>query len=149
MHDPFDDPVLGRVEWNAERRCWHFDAGPVDGRPIPATYDPADDRLPPAQHGWDGVRACVQWVRANEPAVRAYMTERLFKGWREGWYDEEIDDLTSPEEFRDKLRLSGINFYDDQEGRLIYEDGGLFGGHGFSLRVNAAGQFVAGPDMFG
>lgn len=149
MYEPFEDPVLGRVTWNTERKCWDFDAGPVAGRPIPASYDPADIRLPPAEQGWDGVRACVRWVRANEPAARAYMTERLFRGWREGWYDEDIDDVTTPEGFREKLELSGINFYDDQEARLIYDDGGLFGGHGFSLQVNAAGEFVAGPDMFG
>jgi hypothetical protein len=77
------------------------------------------------------------------------MTERLFQGWCEGWYHEEIDDVTSPEGFREQLLLAGINFYDDQEARLIYEDGGLFGGHGFSLQVNAVGEFVAGPDIFG
>jgi hypothetical protein len=70
-------------------------------------------------------------------------------GWLEGWYDEETDDVTTPEGFRARLSLAGINFDDDQEARLIYDDGGLFGGHGFSLRVNAAGEFVAGPDMFG
>jgi hypothetical protein len=149
MHEPFDDPVLGRVEWNAKRKGWDFNAGPVAGRPIPASYDPADYRLPPTEHGWDGVRACVLWVRANEPSARAYLTEQLFDGWLSGWYDEEIDEVNSPEGFRDALSLSGINFYDDQEARLIYNDGGLFGGHGFSLQVNAAGQFVAGPDMFG
>ena len=149
MHEPFDDPVLARVTWNAEQKSWDFDAGPVAGRTIPAKYDPADYRLPAAEQGWDGVRACVRWIRANELVARAYMTERLFKGWIEGWYDEEIDDLITPEGFRDKLQLSGINFYDDQEARLIYDDGGLFGGHGFSLQLNAAGELVAGPDMFG
>lgn len=149
MHQAFDDPVLGRVAWNAERTCWDFNAGPVAGRAIPASYDPADSRLSPPEQGWDGVRACVQWVRANEPAAREYMTLRLFKGWQEGWYDEEIDELITEEGFRDKLELSGINFYEDQEARLIYNDGELFGGHGFSLQVNPAGEFVAGPDMFG
>jgi hypothetical protein len=71
MHEPFDDPVLGRVTWNAERKCWNFDAGPVNGRSIPAGYDPADYHLPPAEHGWDGVRGCVRWVRGHELAARA------------------------------------------------------------------------------
>jgi len=149
MHDPFDDPVLGRVIWNAERNCWVFDAGPVTGRPIPASYDPADNHLPPSEQGWDGVRTCVRWVRTNEPDAREYMTRQLFERWMQDWYDEDVDDGMTPESFREKLHLSGINFYEDQEARLIYDDGGLFGGHGFSLQVNAAGEFVAGPDMFG
>ncbi|QEL20923.1 hypothetical protein PX52LOC_08047 [Limnoglobus roseus] len=69
----------------------------------------------------------MRWVRANEPAARAYMAGQLFLGWREDWYDEEIDDVTPPEEFHSRLAPSGINFYDDQEARLIYDDGELFG----------------------
>lgn len=149
MHEPFDDAILGRVAWNTANDCWDFEAGPVEARAVPADYYPADISLSPAEHGWDGVRACVRWVRANGAAAREYVAAKLFQGWLEGWYDPEIDAVTTLKEFQGKFELSGITFFEDQEANLIYNDGNLFGGHGFSLKVNAAGEFVAGPDMFG
>ena len=148
MHESFDDPVLGRVFWDQQGDCWSFDAGPINGRSIRATYGPADSRLPPQQQGWEGVRACVAWVRTNEGSVRGLLTDRMYDGWVKDWYEEDDEDLISPEEFKERFRLSGINFYDDQNARLIYEDGGLFGCHRFCVTINAAGEILS-SDMFG
>ena len=59
MHDPLDDPVLGRVTWNDQRKYWDFDAGPVAGRPIPASYDPADLRLEVVDAEGKGIAVAV------------------------------------------------------------------------------------------
>jgi hypothetical protein len=149
MNDAFEDHELGRVTWHADDGCWKFEAGPIDGRSIPAHYDPEDSRLPPAEQGWDGVRACVRWIREQEPAVRAYLTGKLYQRWIDSWYDDEIDELITAEQFREKFRLDSICFYQDQNARLLYDDDNLFGGHSFCLEVDASGRYVSGPDMFG
>jgi hypothetical protein len=125
FHPPFNDDVLGRVIWNVENCCWTFDAGPVNGRPVQAMYTPANDRLSPAEHGWDRVRACVQWVRANEGVVRSYV--------------EQTFPAHSP--LYRQRNLSDTIFFADQEARLIYYD--LLGA--ISVHINAAGQFIGPP----
>lgn len=126
VHPPFDDEVLGRVIWNAEDSCWNFDAGPVNSRSVPACYIPEDSQRPAAEHGWDGVRACLVWVRANEAKVRAHIVEKVH----------------NPTPIPLWLWLTGINFFKDREARLIYGCCGLV----ISVQVNAAG--IVGMDQF-
>jgi hypothetical protein len=121
-HAPFHDAVFGRVTWNAQDHCWEFDAGPIDGCPVPARYIPAESHLPPADQGWDGVRDCVRWVRTHEPTVRAFIVQKIHNPTPLSWW----------------LSLTGINFYNDQQARLIYGAFGLV----VSVHVNAVGQIV-------
>ena len=50
---PFEDEVLGRVTWSTRDACWQFTVGPINGWAVPASYVPADGRLPPDQHDRD------------------------------------------------------------------------------------------------
>jgi hypothetical protein len=122
FHAPFTDAILGRVTWNAQDTCWEFDAGPVNGHSVPARYVPADSQLPLAEQGWEGVRDCVCWIRANESMVRTYIVEQVHNPTPLPWW----------------LWLTGINFYKDQQARLVYGHFGLV----VSVQVNAAGRIV-------
>ena len=121
IHAPFNDAVLGCVTWNTQDTCWEFDVDLVN-RHVPACYIPAMSQLPAAEQGWDGVRDCVRWVRANEPTVRAFIAEKVHNPTPLPW----------------SLWLTGINFYKDQQARLVYGGVGL----ATSVQVNAAGQIV-------
>ena len=66
----------------------------------------------------------------------------------EAWYDPDIDEVTTPDGFRETIRLSGVNFYEDGKADMCYGDGGLLGGHGLSVKVGPGGV-EHGPDMFG
>lgn len=148
VHDSFDDAELGRVAWDSDGLSWDFEIAMADGRRIAATYDPSDYRLPPAEQGWYGIKACVRWLQENESAARDYLADRLFYGWMEDWRDEDHD-VNTIEEFRQKLTIGFVNFGEDQEARLNYEDGNLFGGHCFCVHVNDKGEYIGDPDMFG
>ena len=149
MTGDYDDPVLGHVSLSREERRWCFEVGELREWPVPGAYYPEHYRLPADDPTWDMIRVCMAWVRSNESKARAFMTEKLFAGWMSGWFDEEIDEVRTPEAFGETLTLSGVHFYEDGKARLIYDDGGLFGGHGFCIEVNPSGEFVAGPEMFG
>ena len=121
------DRVLGRVTWQAEGKCWEFDAGPINGKSVPACYIPEDTL---AERGWDRIRACVLWIRANEPVIQAFIRDRM-------------DKFEPPVLFPDldPLQLSGIIFYKNQEARVIYND--LFGA--VSVEVNSEGRIITPP----
>jgi hypothetical protein len=123
----FIDEILGRVTWNAEDLCWCFDAGPVYGWSVPAVFIPEESDLSPADHAWDQVRACVRWVRANEPAIRAFL---IRMGRRPA---DEV------------LCFSEMHFYKDQPARLLTYDGdGMV-----IVRVNAVGQILSDLTVIG
>ena len=56
------DEVLGPVSWDKERSWWRFEVGPIGGSIIPE-----DSRVPLAGVQLETVRACVAWIRGNEP----------------------------------------------------------------------------------
>jgi hypothetical protein len=65
----------------------------------------------------------------------------MFDGWWDQWYDPEIDWTQTRLGFQRKINLSGINFYwDEQWVSVVYDDGGLFGGHGIELATDYAGK---------
>jgi hypothetical protein len=74
----------------------------------------------------------------------------MFDGWRSGWYDPEIDRTRTRLGFQRKISLAGINFYwDERWVSVVYNDGGLFGGHGIELATDHAGKIDGKPMMFG
>jgi hypothetical protein len=128
-HPTFDDPILGRVNRDARDGCWNFNVGPINGESVEAIYIPEDSRLPPAEQGWDGVRASVLWIRANAPSGQQFLIQRASR----------------PSGSAMAPLLSTIHSYKDQEARLIYYDSG-----GLAIvHVNAAGQIVGGPVLIG
>jgi hypothetical protein len=77
MHQPYEDAVVGRVAWDAAGQCWAFDAGPIGNHHVPAKYVPTAGQSPFDGPEWGRVRACVLWVRANEPSVRANLLGKI------------------------------------------------------------------------
>jgi hypothetical protein len=123
------DRVLGRVTWKAEGKCWEFDAGPINGESVPAGYIPEDSRPMLAEQGWERIRACVLWVRANEPLIQAFI-----KDW--------VDKFGAPVSLDlEPLRLSGIIFYKNLDARVIYDK--LF--NAVSVQVSCEGQIMTAP----
>ena len=129
MGEPFDDPVLGPVRWNDTDGCWAFEAGPVGGRRVAGRFAPQGGTADAA--GWDGVRSCVRWVRANEPAVRAHLLTRL--GARTDYGGER------------RPTLALMLLFSGREALLMY--GGCGDGEWW-VRVSAEGLIVAGPFRF-
>ncbi len=143
------DELLGSLIWDKEHSWWAFDIGLIAGRSVRGSIIPDDGRVPLAGAQLDTVRACVAWIRANEPAVRDYITRKSFDWWMKAWYDEEIDKVRTPEEFRETIQLGGVNFYQDGKACMCYKDGGLLGGHSLWVTVGPDGTFEQGPEMVG
>jgi hypothetical protein len=79
-----------------------------------------------------------------------HIATKMFAGWQSGWYDPEIDHTKTKLGFQRKLNLAGINFYwAEQWVSLVYNDGGLFGGHGIELATKLNGKIDGDPTMFG
>lgn len=143
------DDTLGPLAWNEQHSWWTFEVGPVAGRSIRGTIIPEDSRVPLARVRLDTVRACVVWIRGNEPAVRQFITNKAFDWWLDGWYDEEIDTVSTPDGFRETIRLGGVHFYENGKAEMCYEDGGLVGGHSLWVTVGPDGTIEDGPELFG
>ena len=139
----------GPLTWSEQHSWWEFEVGPIAGRSVGGIINPEDPRVPLANVQLGTVRACVTWIRDHEPDVREYVTEKAFDWWLEAYYDEEIDEVNTPEGFRDTIRLSAVNFFEDGKDRMCYEDGGLVGGHSLWVTVGPDGAFEDGPDLFG
>ncbi len=148
-HEPFDDLVLGRVTWNGQHNEWRFTLTLSDGRAVNGAVVPEGNRLPLHRQGLGEIRDCVHWVRDNERAIRQYIADQMFPGWLSGWYDEEIDQIATKEEFREAITLAGISVLEDRRATLCYDDANLFGGHAIVLSVGADGRFDCPPSIWG
>ncbi|QEL16638.1 hypothetical protein [Limnoglobus roseus] len=104
---------------------------------------------PPAE-SLEALQGYLAWFRRNETRLRGHIANKMFAGWRSGWYDPEIDHTTTALGFQRKIGLAGINFYwDERWVSLVYNDGGLFGGHAITLSTDLVGKIDRGPTMFG
>jgi hypothetical protein len=144
----FRDSVLGKLTWGTNG--WEFAFSLPRHRPGRGTII-ANARDPrPAAKCLQTVRKYIGWFRRNDATLRAHLANKMFRGWRSNWYDPEIDHTTTRLGFQRKLNLSGINFYwDEQWVSVVYNDGGLFGGHGIELVTDLAGKINGEPMMFG
>lgn len=144
----FRDPVLGKLTWGTNG--WKFTFALPRGRQGRGTVIADSPEPLPSLECLETVRRYVEWFRRNDATLRAHITERMFPGWQSGWYDPEIDTTTTQLGFQRKVNLSGINFYwDDQRASVVYNDGGLFGGHGIELATDFSGKITGEPMMFG
>ena len=109
---------------------------------------PEDYRVPLQEQGLDEIKTCIKWLANNEPQLRQRIADAMFDWWREAWYDDEIDTVSTPEEFADKISLDGVNVYEDRQAHVHYLDGNLMGEHGIVLTIDAAGQITDGPNIW-
>jgi hypothetical protein len=148
-HEPFDDPILGRVTWNPERESWEFGVAMPSGKTVSGIIDPEDDALLEREKGRAAIQKLVGWVVDHELTLRSRVAEALFPGWLEGWYDEEIDEVTTQEGFREAIQFDGLLIYDGHQATVFYSDGNLFGGHGIVTTIDSDGNFVHPPNIWG
>lgn len=143
-----EDAVLGKLTWGGSG--WDF-TFPLDrGRQGRGSIMVAFPDQGPTAENVSAVCSYIGWFRRQEGALRAHIAEKMFDGWRSGWYDSEIDRTHTRLGFQRKLSLSGILFYCDEGWVcLVYNDGNLFGGHGISFSTNWAGEIDGDPMLFG
>lgn len=145
------DPDFGDLFWDAERLGWQGSAV-FDGFAVElwvntisymTTKPPFDDET------WDRTitpesRTAFAIVRRRYPAVREqFLQEALqdYPRWNDG---EQI----SASEFARRMVLQCVTLIPDGKAELLFEDGGMFGGHAFILHLNANG-IVFHEEMFG
>lgn len=152
MEVALEDSALGSLTWDQD--CWRF-RFPLPGgrecrgsllapvtRSLPVGPPPPDDQLAAA-------RRWVTWFRVNEVTVRRLLADRMFAGWRSGWYDPELDRTQTPEGFSRKLRLLAVDVRSDGRADLLFSDGGLFGGHSIEVLLATDGSIEGDPALFG
>jgi len=143
---PIQDPLLGPLAWDAEAGWWKFDAGPIAGRSVEALIIPDPDWDPMSEASRSRIRACLDWIRENESAIRSHIGADMFDWWLDS-YAREDDEVHTPEEFAATIELEGITFAADGLARLVYDDRNLVGAHGIWLSVGPNGEFSDGPDI--
>ncbi|WP_169980836.1 DUF2262 domain-containing protein [Tautonia rosea] len=149
-HEAIDDPVLGRLRWDAVRGEWVFAFTVPSGKSVRGGITPEDSRLPLEHQGLTEIRDCVSWIVSNEPSIRAFIADHMFEGWKSGWYNEEIDEVITKEGFQEAISMSGVSILEDRVATLYYNDAGLFGGHAIVLSVRGRGEhFIDEPQLWG
>jgi hypothetical protein len=144
----FKDPALGKLTWGSNG--WEFTFPLTPSRKARGTIIASSPESRPAPECLAAVRDYIRWFRRSDAALRAHIASKMFDGWRSGWYDPEIDRTLTRLGFQRKVNLSGINFYWDEPWvSVVYNDGGLFGGHGIELATDYAGNIDGEPMMFG
>lgn len=143
---PSDD-TLGPVTWDGEYRWWKFEAGPPGGPPIRGKIIPEGEGALPPEEWLRLIRACVAWLRANEPRLRHRVAADMFDYWCQTYCNED-DEVETVGQFAAAIRTTGVNFTEGcPAAEVFYDDAGLFGNHGIRVEIDPAGAFVRGPDF--
>src|SRR5262249_35178314 len=91
------------------------------------------------------VRTCLRWIRENEAAVRGHLTAEVFEWWQDT-YGGSAAAARSPEEFRERLTLACIYFYEILCGtaKVVFDCGERI----MLVTVEPDGAFRPGADVF-
>lgn len=141
------DGTLGPITWDEQHRWWRFKIALPDGRSVRGKILPETEGEFPDEQWLQLIRESVLWVQANEKELRYRVAEDMFDYWLQTYYDEEEDEVESPEEFAEEISISGINFHEQRPAEVWYDDAGLFGNHGIHVEIDTEGQFVDGPEF--
>ena len=148
IHEPFDDPVLGRAMWDDGRNEWRFTLVLPSGHCVEGSINPEDNDLPLTAPTLAESRECVQWVRDNEILLRQYVADRMYPLMLD-WHDEANGPPLSKDEFRENVALAGVQVLEDHRAALLFDDAGLFGGHTITFSVGADGRLDEEPYLWG
>jgi hypothetical protein len=140
MAQSFEDPVLGRLDWDDQLDWW---AGQVELFPnhrVELFVEPATDRIvePDAEANsrfdLSRAREWVERVRRREPEYRAWSAAQLVESrWNK-------DDAMTAADIEELLDLATIECASDGGALLFWEDEDvLFAGHGLYTHVAADG----------
>jgi hypothetical protein len=136
--------------WDADHGEWQFTVTLPTGYTVRGGITPEDSRLPLEVQGLAEIRDCVYWIRSNESSIRAFIADKMFEGWKTGWYDEEIDEVMTIDGFQEAVSLSRVSILEDRVATLYYNDAGLFGGHTIVLSVSGRDEhFIDEPQIWG
>jgi hypothetical protein len=131
-----DDPVLGRLEWDADGPCWVGDTDFKPGRSIGVyvNFDPDEQVLVEVL---SRARATMQRLRQEEAAYRRWTAERLLdKRWNR-------DEPMGVEDVAGLLEVASIDFDSDGGARVYWDDQDvLFYGHNVITRIRPDGECV-------
>jgi hypothetical protein len=147
-HEPCTDPILGTATWDDGRGDWLFALVLPSGRTVDGSVRPEDNHLHLSSPGLEESRACVRWVRDNEPALRQYVADKMYELMLD-WHDPERGTALTKQEFRDKIVLVGVQVLEDHRASLIFNDAGCFGGHAITFSVGADGKLDEEPYLWG
>ncbi|WP_020470155.1 DUF2262 domain-containing protein [Zavarzinella formosa] len=148
-HEPFADPNVGTVRWDSDRGDWLFIVTFPSGRTAEGSVRPEDNSLHLSSPEMEESRACIHWVQSNEPALRQYVADKMYRLYLDSWHDPEHGPALTQEEFRDKLSLVGVQVLEDHRAFLVFSDAECFGGHAIVFSVGADGILDEEPDLWG
>ena len=147
MPTPIEDPVLGRLTWDKVygEWTWTFAVPLADGSAVraytlpDAAWDPLDlESLP-------RIRALVEWLRGNEPSLRARVAAEMFEEWREDYWDPYTDGAATPELLAARLRLVEVILVPDGLAYLEYHFDSAFDPGAIRLGLDSTGAVAIKP----
>jgi hypothetical protein len=147
-HEPYTNPDFGRATWDDTRGEWVLTVAFPSGRTAEGSITPEDKTLHLSSPELEESRACVRWVRDNEPALRQYVAETMYELMLD-WHHPEWGPALTKEEFRDKIALVAVQVLEDHRASLIFNDAECFGGHAITFSVGADGQLDEEPYLWG
>lgn len=148
-HTPYVDPSFGMSEWDDARGDWMFTVAFPLGRSAEGSIRPEYDSLHLSSPELGESRACIHWVQANEPALRQYVVDKMYRLYLNNWHDPAYGPPLTLEEFRDKLALVNVNVMEDHRAELHFSDAECFGGHWITFSVGADGKLDEEPYLWG
>jgi hypothetical protein len=144
-HERIDDPELGAITWQPSDESdgfWEFAVGAVTGVIVPPAGWP-----PPHPADLPRIRKTVRWALANDLPVRQHIADRMWGWWREDQCGDPDPQVSTREQFGDRLELEVIRFEPGAEAMLVYADNGLVSGYGIRIWVTPTGRFTRGPEV--
>lgn len=127
------DEALGPLLWDEQRRWWLLRVGRFDGRRVMGYIFPDDQDVPMSGVQFEAVRGHVAWVRENEPAMMAFVVERMFPWWlHTDWAERRVGEIATAEQFKSHLHLECVHFQREQA-HVCYNAGDLIDYHTFWL----------------
>jgi hypothetical protein len=148
-HEPYTDPNIGAATWDDDRGEWLFTVVFPSGRIAEGSVRPEDDSLHLSSPDLEESRACVRWVRANEPVMRQYVADKMYRLYLNNWHNPESGPPLTQDEFRDRLALVNVNVLEDHRASLQFSDAECFGGHWITFSVGADGKLDEEPFLWG
>jgi hypothetical protein len=134
MAEAFDDPVLGRLEWDEELGYWQggvdLMAGPHIGISLSAELEELPTALPIA-------RESLAWLLAHEEKARGCVTDEMLESFNKSWRqpgEPKVDRAG----FMARIELIDADLGAGGGITLWYSDGDMFGGHAVVADFDAA-----------
>lgn len=128
--EPFDDPILGKVEWNTRFSQWFCRVVTSKNSTAEFTIEEGElgEMLPTA-------REVYEWLCQNECTLRDELAGRMVELANQ-WRQENEQEITAAT-FAERVELTGAGLDGNGGLCLSYLDGDMFGGHLIVVNVSA------------